>query len=80
MTQLSDPARRYSVRVRHGGPRHDHLLAETSVEAAAIAYAEDFPLSPDHGAEISVIVRDIESGREHCFRIDLETGETAPCS
>ena len=79
MTQLSETARRYHVRVRHGEAGHDHLVAETSFEAAVIAYAEDFPLSPDHGSEISVIVRDVESGREHCFRIDLETGETTPC-
>ena len=79
MTTLSDPARRYSVRVLRAEPRHGQVVAEASFEAAAVAYVEDFPLSPDHGAEISLIVRDIESGREHCFRVDLETGETAPC-
>ena len=80
MTKLSDPARRYSVRVRHTEPRHGRVVAETTFEAAAVAYVEDFPLSPDHAGEISLVVRDIESGREHCFRIDLETGETTPCA
>jgi hypothetical protein len=55
------------------------LVEETTFEAAAIAYVEDFPLSIDGGLDISVIVRDVDTGQEHCFRIDLETGETAPC-
>jgi hypothetical protein len=80
MSQLSDPVRRYSVRVRHAEPRHGHVVAEATFEAAAVAYIEDFPLAPDHGAGISLIVRDIESGREHCFHIDLETGETTACA
>ena len=80
MTKLSDPARRYCVSVRHTEPRHWRVVAETTFEAAAVAYVEDFPLSPDHAGEISLVVRDIESGREHCFRIDLETGETTPCA
>jgi len=80
MTQFSDPARRYSVRVRQAEPPHGHVVAEATFEAAAVAYIEDFPLASDHGAEISLVVRDIESGREHCFRIDLETGETTPCA
>ena len=79
MTKLSDPVRRYNVRVRHAEPRNGHVVAEATFEAAAAAYVEDFPLAPDHGPEISLVVRDIESGREHCFRIDLETGETSPC-
>lgn len=80
MTKLSDPARRYSVRVRHAEPRHGHVVAEATFEAAAVAYIEDFPLAPDQSPEISLIVRDIESGREHCFRIDLDTGETTSCA
>jgi hypothetical protein len=35
--------------------------------------------SADDDGEISVIVRDLDSGHEHCFRIDLDSGETQPC-
>jgi hypothetical protein len=35
---------------------------------------------PDDGGEISIIVRELESGHEHCFRVDLESGETSPCT
>ena len=31
------------------------------------------------GNEAAVIVRELETGREHCFRVDLETGETKAC-
>jgi hypothetical protein len=34
-------------------------------------------MTDDH--EISVIVREVQTGHEHCFRIDLDSGETAPC-
>ena len=80
MTNLPNPAWRYSVRVRHAEPHHGRVVVEASFESAALAYVEDFPLAPDQGPEISLVVRDIESGREHCFRIDLETGETTPCA
>jgi len=71
--------RRFRVRARHVDFHHARLVEEPTFEAAAIAYVEDFPLTVDAGPDISVIVRDVDTGQEHCFRIDLETGETAPC-
>jgi hypothetical protein len=29
--------------------------------------------------EVRVIVHDVASGHEHCFRVDLSTGETSSC-
>jgi hypothetical protein len=79
MTEVAEDARQFSVHARHVGSHHARALEETSFEAAAVAYVEDFhpPLTDEH--EISVIVRDVGTGQEHCFRIDLESGETAPC-
>lgn len=73
------PAHRYRVHARHAEAHRARVVEETSFEAAAVAYVEDFspPVFPDE--DLSVIVHDLESGREHCFRIDLETGEAAPC-
>lgn len=70
--------RRYSVHARHVDAHHARTLEERSFEAAAVAYVEDLH---DLGAEhqISIIVREEDSGHEHCFRIDLDTGETQPC-
>jgi hypothetical protein len=70
--------RQFSVFARHLDGHHARTVSERSFEAAAVAYVEDFH-PPGDEDEISVIVRDIESGHEHCFRIDLETGETAAC-
>ena len=70
--------RQFRVHARHIDIHHARTLSEPSFEAAAVAYVEDFHPVGDE-AEISVIVRDIASGHEHCFRIDLETGEAAPC-
>jgi hypothetical protein len=79
MTQAADSGRRFSVRARHIDSHHARLLEEVSFEAAAVAYVEEFGMTADADHEISVIVRDVASGHEHCFRIDLDTGEAAPC-
>ena len=68
---------RYSVHARHAGHHRARVLEEASFEAAAVAYAEDLAEAP--GGEISLVVRDLADGREHCFTIDLDTGDAAPC-
>ncbi len=70
----------FRVHARHVDAHHARTLQEPSFEAAAVAYVEDLHDLPGDGDEISVIVRDIESGHEHCFRIDLESGEASPCA
>jgi hypothetical protein len=67
--------RRFRVHSRPVDSHHARVVTEASFEAAVIAYIEDFP-SATEGAEHSVIVREIDSGREQCFRVDLVTGET----
>ena len=77
MSQVAE-IRRFSVHARHVGAHHARTLMERSFEAAAVAYVEDLhAVSDDH--ELSVIVREIDSGHEHCFRIDLDSGETSAC-
>jgi hypothetical protein len=70
----------FTVRARHLHGHHDgRSVDEPSPEAAALAYLEDFAHDADDDQAVSVIVRDDDTGREQCFRVDLETGETAPC-
>jgi hypothetical protein len=69
--------RRFSVHGRHEGRHHAKLVLEPSFEAAAVAWLENAHFAG--GPEVSVIVLDIENGHEHCFRIDVETGETTAC-
>jgi hypothetical protein len=70
--------RLFSVHARHLDSHHARTLSERSFEAAAVAYVEDLHAIGDE-PEISVIVRDVASGHEHCFRIDLDSGDAAPC-
>jgi Family of unknown function (DUF5961) len=79
MSEVAEETRQFSVHARHVDSHHVRVLEEKSFEAAAVAYVEDFhpPLTDAH--EISVVVREVGTGHEHCFRIDLESGETAPC-
>ena len=79
MTQVAEETRQFSVHARHVDSHQARVLEETSFEAAAVAYVEDFHPSLGDDNEISVIVRELGTGHEHCFRIDLESGETAPC-
>jgi hypothetical protein len=69
--------RRFAVHARHEDRHHAKLVVESSFEAAAVAYLENIHFLAE--PEVSVVVRDIESGQEHCFRVDVETGETAAC-
>jgi hypothetical protein len=77
MTSAADD-REFSVHARHVDRHHARVVVESSFEAAAIAYVDDFALIGEE-TEISVIVRELASGHEHCFRIDLDTGEAGPC-
>ena len=71
--------REFRVHACHIDSHHARHVTETSFEAAAVAYVEHHPYAADEDHEISVVVREVASGHEHCFKIDLETGETASC-
>lgn len=71
--------RRFRVHLRRQAGEHARVIAGTSFEAAAVAFIEDHAPAPDSGSEIALHVLDLETGLEHCFRVDLETGGAAPC-
>jgi hypothetical protein len=79
MTQLAGETRQFSVHARHVDSHHGRMVEDTSFEAAAVAFIEHFHPPMTEEDEIGVIVREVESGHEYCFRIDLQSGETAPC-
>jgi hypothetical protein len=81
MVGAAESTRRFKVYARHLDHHNARLVEETSFEAAAIAYMEDFDLSASIGdaPELRVIVRDVGTGREHCFKLDLGTGQTTSC-
>ena len=83
MPQAAQDARRFSVHARHVDRHYARVVEESSFEAAAVAYIEHFSpvfsVEDDADQAISVVVRDLGSGHEHCFTIDLESGETTAC-
>ena len=79
MPQAQPSVRRFSFHACHVDRHHARVVQEPSFEAAAVAYLEDFHLETGDEPEIRVIVHELETGHEHCFTVDLESGETAPC-
>jgi hypothetical protein len=76
--QAANDDRRFRVHVR-GVKHHARVLLEPSFEAAAVAFVEDYAPAADDEAEIAIIVQELDDGAEHCFRIDMKTGEAEPC-
>jgi hypothetical protein len=81
MSDAAEVMRCFKVRARHVDSHHSRLLEEASFEAAAIAYMEHFDLTIpiDDDQEISVIVQDVWTGHECCFRCGLDSGDITPC-
>jgi len=79
MSPIADKTRPFRVHACHVDSHQARVLREVSFEAAAVAYVEDFHPPMADAREISVIVREVDTGHEHCFRIDLSSGDAAPC-
>jgi hypothetical protein len=71
---MAEPAlRAFHVRLREGGAHGGLVVQEASFEAAAFAFAEAW--TPDDA--LAVIVCEVDTGHERCFRLDLGAGKTA---
>jgi hypothetical protein len=68
--------RRFRVQARDCEDHHGRVVEECTFEAAVAVYVEDHA---GGAGELTLMVRDLESGHDHCFRIDLASGETASC-
>ncbi len=71
--------RRFCAHAAHDGPPGRRIIEEAGFEAAALAFVETWHPPADMRGEVSVIVTDQDSGKQQCFRIDLETGEAGAC-
>ena len=73
--------RQFSVHGVSETPSRAHMVDGLSFEDAALHFVEDRHLEGDGaGDEVSLFVEDCATGERQCFRIDLETGATAPCA
>jgi hypothetical protein len=77
VTQSAQVQRRFRVRSPVLEDHHGQLVHEVSFEAAAIAYVENHGVG---AGEMRIVVHDLESGHEHCFRIDLAAGDARACA
>lgn len=77
--QPSASSRRFAVHAASEGRHRFETVYGDGHEDAAVGYVERCSPAPDDDGALTVIVTDCESGQEHCYRIDLGTGETAPC-
>ena len=72
-------ARRFCVHGVAESASRAHLIEGVSFEDAALGFLEGHhPVTHDNET-VSLFVEDLETGERQCFRIDPETGETAPC-
>jgi hypothetical protein len=69
--------RRFSVHGVEDAPSRGHLVDGVSFEDAALRYVEDRHI--EAAEDVSLLVEDCATGERQCFRIDLSTGEAAPC-
>lgn len=69
----------YRVHARDDDRSHGHAVNAASFEEAAVAFVELWRPPVDTDNEVSVIVREAESGVELCYRIDLDGGDATPC-
>ena len=71
--------RRFSVHATAEAPGRNHIVEGVSFEDAALHFLEDAHPAGDAHDEVQLFVEDCETGQRQCFRIDLATGEAAPC-
>ena len=71
--------RRFCVHGADEAPSRGDLVEGVSFEDAALAFVEARHLEPDGEDEVALMVEACDSGERQCFRVDLATGETAPC-
>jgi hypothetical protein len=73
------PQRRFSVHGADEAPSRSHLIEGVSFEDAALHFIEEFHPAADAEDEVTLFIEDCDSGERQCFRIDMTSGETAPC-
>jgi len=78
MPRTPPKTRTFRIHARHVDAHHARTLEAPTFEAAAVAYVEDLHELPGDSDEISVIVREVESGHEHSFRVYLESSQIPP--
>lgn len=72
--------RRFSVHATADAPSCAAIVEGLSFEDAALHFVEDRHPAANVEDEVELFVEDCATGERQCFRIDLATGDTAPCN
>lgn len=72
-------SRRFAVHEASEDRARGHTVEAPSFEAAALEFLEAWHPRADADGDVTLVVTDCGNGREHCLRVDVGTGETAPC-
>lgn len=77
---MSEPmSRRFAVHEASEDRARGRTVEAKSFKDAAFEFLDAWrPEADDHG-DVTLVVTDCASGREHCLQIDVGTGEAAPC-
>jgi hypothetical protein len=78
MTVAASLERTFSVHGLEEAPSRGRQVEAINFQDAALAFLETQHPQAE-GDEVSLLVEDCETGERQCFRVDIATGETAPC-
>ena len=78
MAPTSTLERAFSVHGIEEAPSRGQRVEAINFQDAALAYLEAHH-PQDDADEVSLMIEDCETGERQCFRVDLESGEAAPC-
>ncbi|MDB5476924.1 MAG: hypothetical protein JWP49_2435 [Phenylobacterium sp.] len=78
MTVAASLERSFSVHGLEEAPSRGQRVEAINFQDAALAFLEAHHPQVE-AAEVSLLVEDCETGERQCFRVDVATGETAPC-
>lgn len=80
LAKPDEQPRSFAVRPSGDDGHQVHSIEGLTFQEAALTFVEHW--FPPTGADdaISVVVVDQESGQQQCFRIDLDSGDAAPCA
>jgi hypothetical protein len=79
MTEPSAQPRSFSVHASDEAPGRAHMVEGASHMDAALQFVQEQHPAADLFGEAAVMVEDCETGERQCFRIDLGSGDVAPC-
>lgn len=72
-------AQQFYAHASSEGSGRGHLVKDAaSFEDAAIRFAED-RMDAEEDGQVRVIVRDTETGEQHCFCVDVGEETASPC-